>query len=173
MISYAIPLLTLAILVPSVIFVQDIDSTDAFANIGDEYKFDPRFYEKILGIIESNGEVHGASADSVSDEQRYYNVILVVSRGYGDASDEIVAENKNMLVKRLESIGARYIYRASSLSFVTASVPTHEIPGLSSYNEIFKIGDGELSMRPLVDQARITIKATDMDLNQLKFSSQW
>ena len=102
----------------------------------------------------------------VYDGERYYNVIIVVSRDDGDdrTGDEVVKENKDAVVKRLEILGARDIFAAESLSFVTASIPVADIPGFALDDSVYKLGDGEQNAVTEVDIARRTIRATESNM---------
>ena len=102
----------------------------------------------------------------VYDGERYYNVIIVVSRDDGDdrTGDEVAEENKDAVVKRLEILGARDIFAAESLSFVTASIPVADIPGFALDDSVYKLGDGEQNAVTEVDIARRTIRATESNM---------
>ena len=169
----ALLLAALAVVLPAIVYAQttgdqfadpavpDIiprdDGVGPVANTVAEFKFDDGFYEKISRIIE---EPQLSGDPGVFDGARYYNVILVVSRGDGPDPDMVARENKDALVERLEALGARDIAAAESLSFVTASIPVAEVPGFSLHDEVFKLGDGEIPVVPHVDTARVTIDAT-------------
>ena len=176
-----IPLLVIAVLLPSIVFAQntgdlesstisDIEPTDntvgPVANVGAEYKFDEGFYQKIQDLIK---ETPQEGDPGVYDGTRYYSVILVVTRDDNDdrTGDETAKENKDALVKRLELLGARDIVAAESLSFVTASIPVGEVPGFSLHDEVFKLGDGELLFSPTVDTARRTINFALENINRI------
>ena len=122
-------------------------------------KFDVGFYEKIqaLSLLEPDED-----ARNVYDGVRYYDTIIVVSRDDGDSrsGDETASENKDAIVKRLQALGAINIISGESLSFVTASIPITDVPGVSLYDETYKIGDGEILLTTEVDMARITVHAT-------------
>ena len=168
----ALLLAALAVVLPAIVYAQttgdqfadpavpDIiprdDGVGPVANTVAEFKFDDGFYEKISRIIE---EPQLSGDPGVFDGARYYNVILVVSRGDGPDPDMVARENKDALVERLEALGARDIAAAESLSFVTASIPVAEVPGFSLHDEVFKLGDGELPVFPEVDVARTTVDA--------------
>lgn len=134
-------------------------------NVGAEYKFDDGFYQKIQNLILEEPQ---EGDFGVYDGTRYYSVVTVVSRDNGDGGDPEAAaeENKASLVRRLEALGARDIAAAGSLSFVTASIPVADVPGLSLRGEVFKMGDGELIATNAVDAARQVIHATPSDLRQ-------
>lgn len=127
--------------------------------VDDSYKFDDGFYDKIQEMINTEPQ---SGASNVHDGKIYYDIILVVSRDDGDDRDPDVvsAENKLALVKTLHNIDSLNIRPGQVLSFVTASVPVKELPGLSLSDEVFGIGDGALAMPVAVDTARITINAT-------------
>lgn len=132
-------------------------------NTGAEHKFDKGFYQKIQDLIleePSEGDF------GVYDGERYYNVIIVVSRDNGDGRDHDVtaAENKVDIVARLEKLGARNIVAAEMLSFVTASIPVAYVPGFSLHDEVYVMGDGEIPITGALDRARRTINATPSDL---------
>ncbi len=104
-----------------------------------ESKFDHGFYQKIQGLIQKDPQVGHVS---IHNDTRYYNTIIVVVRDEGDGigSDEVAGKNKDAVVKMLELVGARNIVSAQSLSFVTASIPVEEIPGLSLHDEMYRLG---------------------------------
>ena len=91
---------------------------------GDKHKFDPGFYDRVQCLINLQ--------ESEQLDTRYYGTTLII---YGN-------ENKRFIENILEEIGARSIYVAS-LSFITADIPIHDIPKLSTYQQIYAIGDGE------------------------------
>ena len=109
-------------------------------NTGAEYKFDAGFYQKIQDTILE--EPHDGDP-GVYDGERYYNVVMVVSRDDGDERDpdEVASENKDAIVKRLKLLGARDIASAESLSFVTASISVADVPGFSLHEEVYGLGD--------------------------------
>ena len=127
--------------------------------VDESHKFDDGFYEKIQEMINTE-PIDGAP--NVYDGKIYYDIIFVVSRDDGDGrdSDAVSAENKLALVKTLGDVGALNVRPGQMLSFVTASVPVMELPGLSLYDEVFGIGDGALAMTTEVNTARVTINAT-------------
>ncbi len=127
------------------------------------YKFDDGLHSKIQDLMleePQDGDF------GVYDGERYYNVIIVVSRDDGDGrtADEVAKENKNAVVKRLEILGARDIIAAESLSFVTASIPVADIPGFALDDSVYKLGDGEQNAVAELDTARRTIRATESDM---------
>ena len=127
------------------------------------YKFDDGLYSKIQDLIleePQDGDF------GVYDGERHYNVIIVVSRDDGDyrTGDEVAKENKHAVIKRLEILGARDIFVAESLSFVTASIPVADIPGFALDDSVYKLGDGEQNAVIEVDTARRTIRATESNM---------
>ena len=94
------------------------------ANVG---KFDPGLFDRIGGMLDAN--VTGS-----------YSVLLIVSDGDKQAVEQIL----------VDCHGATDVAAASSLSFVTASVPLGEIQALSAYDEVRQIGAGELFEIPVV-----------------------
>jgi hypothetical protein len=100
-------------------------------------KFDYGFYEKIQDkiILSENPSV------TLSDTQRYHDVIFVVS--------DNLDQNKDSLETTLREMGVIEFYKAESLSFVTARVPVNEIYGISQQNYIQKVGDGEVQIKLL------------------------
>jgi len=135
------------------------DAAGPVANVGAEHKFDDGFYAKIRGLIAEDPQ---DGDPGVYDGERYYNTIVVVGRDDGDGRnpDETARENKDAVVKRLETLGARDIAAAESLSFVTASIPVADVPGFSIHEEVYRLGDGELPVVSEVNRARQTIHAT-------------
>jgi len=136
---------------------------DPAGNVDAPHKFDAGFYAKIRGLIAEDPQDGNPGA---RDGTRHYSVIIVVSRDDGDARgpEETARENKGAVAKRLELVGARDIAPAGSLSFVTASVPVADIPGLSLHDEVYRLGDGELPAVPAVDTARQTTHAAPDDI---------
>ena len=139
------------------------DAMEPVANVDAQYKFDGGFFDKVRGLV---NEVSQDGDFGVYDGIRYYSVIIVVTRDDGDNRDpdEVAKENKDAIIERLELIGARDIVAAESLSFVTASIPVADIPGFSLYEEVYRLGDGEIPIEFAVNTARTTIHATTNDL---------
>ncbi len=137
--------------------------TGPVGNVDGSYKFDDGFYDKIQSMINTKPQ---NGAPNVYDDYTYHDVIFVISQDDGDQrdSDEVATENKNALTKRLDNVGAHNIRQGEILSFVTASVPVTELPGLSLHDEISGIGDGALAVVSEVDKARVTINATPDEL---------
>ena len=133
-------------------------------NVGLEYKFDPGFYDKIKDIMD-DPVIEGDPG--VFDGTRYYDTILVISRG-GIDGDVTAKINKESLLIKLNEIGARDIYVAEVLSFITASIPVGELPGISIHDEVYALGDGEQEFTVNVDQARRTINSEYNTLNQIQ-----
>ena len=94
------------------------------ANVG---KFDPGLFDRIGEMLDAN--VTGS-----------YSVLLIVSDDDKQAVEQIL----------VDCHGATDVAAASSLSFVTASVPLGEIQALSAYDEVRQIGAGELFEIPAV-----------------------
>ena len=134
------------------------------ANTGAAHKFDEGLYDKLVALA---GETFEDGDYGVYDGERYYDVLVVVSRDDGDdgrAPDETAEENKASVVRLLEDLGAKNILAAGFLSFVTASVPVADVPGFSLSEEVYRIGDGEQEVVPDVDTARRTTHATSTEL---------
>ena len=125
------------------------------------YKFDVGFYQKIQDLTQQQTTTRGSDS-STNNGTRYYDTIIVVVRDGGDGigNDEVARENKDAIVEKLKLVDARNISPGTSLSFVTASIPVDEISNLSTHDEIYKLGDGELEIHPNVDTARGIIHAT-------------
>ena len=134
------------------------DNTNATTKL---YKFDSGFYQKIQDLTQQQTATRGSDS-SINDGTRYYNTIIVVVRDGGDGigNDEVARENKDAIVEKLKLVDARNISPGTSLSFVTALIPVGEISNLSTHDEIYKLGDGELEVHPNVDTARGIIHAT-------------
>ncbi len=101
------------------------------------------------------------------DGTRYYDVLIIVVRDDGDNdrdADETARENKDAIVQKLDLLGARNIAAAESLSFVTASIPVADIPGISLYDEVYAMGDGEIPVTLEIDTARGTVHATSNEI---------
>lgn len=124
-------------------------------------KFDPGFYETIR--IKTDGRPHGSESGV---PREYHHVIVLVNRhdGSGDDPDIVAERGKNAVAVRLGEIGAKEIVQAGALSFVTAHVPVDMIPRLSLMGEIYRLGDGELEMEPLVDKAKSTTRSTPREI---------
>ena len=138
--------------------ILDDDTLGPAASIDAPYKFDGDFYDKIQGLI---SEVPQDGDYGVHDGTRYYDVIIVVARSDdGIDADETARENKDTIVEKLDLLGARNIASAESLSFVTASIPVAKVPGISLYDEVYAMGDGEIPVTLEVDTSRETIHAT-------------
>ncbi len=137
--------------------IPDENTLSSAANVDIPYKFDGGFYDKIQGLI---SEVPQDGDYGVHDDTRYYDVIIVVARSDGIDADETARENKDTIVEKLDLLGARNIEAAESLSFVTASIPIAKVPGLSLYDEVYAMGDGEIPVTLEVDKSRETIHAT-------------
>ena len=133
-------------------------------NVGLEYKFDPGFYDKILDIMD-DPVIEGDPG--VFDGTRYYDTILVISRG-GIDGDLTAKQNKESLLIKLNEIGARDIYVAEILSFITASIPVGQVPGISIHDEVYALGDGELKMIVNDDISRRIINANKSVINQIQ-----
>jgi len=88
-----------------------------------------------------------------------------VARSDGIDADETARENKDAIVQRLDLLGARNIASAESLSFVTASVPVADVLGLSLYDEVYAMGDGETPVTLEVDTTRGTVHATPDEIH--------
>ena len=133
-------------------------------------KFEAGFYNKIQGLI--NEDASPAATDLRGNLDRnqkraaadvsatYYHVIIQVS---GDDREELRL-NKASVVDILKAAGARDIVPANVLSFVTASVPVMEIPGLSLLGEVYGLGDGGIPPVSQMDISRRAIRATTADL---------
>ena len=143
--------------------LPETDSPGPVGHTGVPAKFDEGFYEDVLTLLL---EEPLDGAPGVYDGKLHRNVIVVVSRDDGDDRnpDIVSRENRAEVVERLERLGARDIVAAESLSFVTATIPVAEIPGLSVHDEIYRMGDGEQQLVLSLDRARETIHATNDEL---------
>ncbi len=90
-------------------------------------KFDSGLFDRIGEMLEAN--VTGS-----------YSVLLIVSDVDKRAVEQILTDCH----------GAKDVGAGETLSFVTASVPLGEIPTLSAYDEVQRIGAGELFVIPVV-----------------------
>ncbi len=145
--------------------IPDDSTLGPVANVDVPSKFDGGFYDKILGLI---SEVPQDGDYGVHDGTRYYDVLIIVARGDGDDgidADETARENKYAIAEKLDLLGARNIASAESLSFVTASIPVADVPGLSLYDEIYAMGDGEIPVTLEIDTVRGTVHATPNEIN--------
>lgn len=106
-------------------FSGQIECVENYSNSNDK-KFDSGLLDKVFALIDIG-------------ETRDYSVIMWVSD-----------ENKDQVVAILTDChGASNVFKADRLSFVTANVPLYEIPKLSGYGMIGKIGKGELFELPV------------------------
>ena len=137
--------------------IPDENTLSSAANVDIPYKFDGGFYDKIQGLI---SEVPQDGDYGVHDGTRYYDVLIIVARSDDKNAEETARENKDTIVEKLDLLGARNIEAAESLSFVTASIPIAKVPGLSLYDEVYAMGDGEIPVTLEVDKSRETIHAT-------------
>ncbi len=131
------------------------------------HKFDPGFYEKIQNLTQQTARsTYGESGDATREEIQYYDVIIAVPHDSPDAGDEQdpARQNKDVLVEKLEGIGARIIYDARILSFVAASVPVTSMDRLAQFDEVYSIGDGEIPITPLTDRAKEVTHSTASDI---------
>ena len=136
-------------------------------------KFEAGFYNKIQGLINEDASPAATNLRGNPDRNQkraaadvsatYYHVIIQVS---GDDREELRL-NKASVVDILKAVGARDIVPANVLSFVTASVPAMEIPGLSLFGEVYGLGDGGIPPVSQMDISRRTIRATTADLTGL------
>ena len=133
-------------------------------NVGLEYKFDPGFYDKILDIMD-DPIIEGDPG--IFDGTRYYDTILVISRG-GIDGDATAKQNKESLLIKLNEIGARDIYVAEVLSFITASIPVGDVPGISIHDEVYALGDGEEVFKVELDSTLITLNAKSRTINNIQ-----
>ena len=133
-------------------------------------KFEAGFYNKIQGLINEDASPAATNLRGNPDRNQkraaadvsatYYHVIIQVS---GDDREELRL-NKASVVDILKAVGARDIVPANVLSFVTASVPVMEIPGLSLFGEVYGLGDGGIPPVSQMDISRRVIRATTADL---------
>ena len=133
-------------------------------------KFEAGFYNKIQGLINEDASPAATNLRGNPDRNQkraaadvsatYYHVIIQVN---GDDREELRL-NKASVVDILKAVGARDIVPANVLSFVTASVPVMEIPGLSLFGEVYGLGDGGIPPVSQMDISRRAIKATTADL---------
>ncbi len=133
-------------------------------------KFEAGFYNKIQGLINEDASPAATNLRGNPDRNQkraaadvsatYYHVIIQVS---GDDREELRL-NKASVVDILKAVGARDIVPANVLSFVTASVPVMEIPGLSLFGEVYGLGDGGIPPVSQMDISRRAIRATTADL---------
>ena len=133
-------------------------------------KFETGFYNKIQGLINEDASPAATNLRENPDRNQkraaadvsatYYHVIIQVS---GDDREELRL-NKASVVDILKAAGARDIVPANVLSFVTASVPVMEIPGLSLFGEVYGLGDGGIPPVSQMDISRRAIRATTADL---------
>ena len=136
-------------------------------------KFEAGFYNKIQGLINEDASPAATNLRGNPDRNQkraaadvsatYYHVIIQVS---GDDREELRL-NKASVADILKAVGARDIVPANVLSFVTASVPVMEIPGLSLFGEVYGLGDGGILPVSQMDISRRTIRATTADLTGL------
>ena len=163
----------LVITLPSIVFAQSFDELNTddtviahsnptsiqLPNTIIEEKIDVGFLDDLKEKIKmTEPQVYGASGDIIEE---YHNVIIVVNK-----TDD-VQSNKEFLVNMLKDIGAKNIRPAKHLSFITADIPLSKIPYITAYAQIIQLGDGEQIVKPMIDKARETIKATNQDIRQI------
>jgi hypothetical protein len=103
------------------------------------HKFDGGLYEKIERLIAEKSLKSDKTSDLSDDD--YYTLLIIANKGV-TGSDNVSSTSKDAIVSLLESYGAKNIYRAGTLSFITADVPLSKIAELSTSNAVFLIGDG-------------------------------
>ncbi len=67
--------------------------------------------------------------------------------------------HKLKIASQIEKLGAKNIYKAQTLSFVSADIPVESITRLSDYDYSFLIGDGETILYPALDNSKDVIKS--------------
>ncbi|MBM2819592.1 MAG: serine protease, partial [Nitrosarchaeum sp.] len=129
------------------IFVYDSNSTtyenSKIVNKYEKIKDKPKC-QKLL-IAEENEP--NKTIGNLIDKTDYHHVIIAVSKQDGtDRNPKIISqENKEDLEEVLRHThGAKDIYVAERLSFISARIPTSEIPKIADHgNIVFRAGDGE------------------------------
>ena len=122
-------------------------------------KFDEGFYQKIQALATT--PKHGDNARSAIPQ--YYDIVIVVST-HDQHGNDISSQSKAGVAAILAEAGARDVFVAESLPFLTASVPVSEINGLSLHGYVYLLGDGRIQASYAMDTARVTINATAASL---------
>ena len=129
-----------------------------FKGTGDTYgipaKFDEGFYQKIQALTTPEQAQNVRSAI-----QQYYDVVIVVAT-HDRHGNDISSQSKANVAAILAEAGARGVFVAESLPFLTASVPVSEINGLSLHGQVYLLGDGRIQLSYAINNARETINAT-------------
>ncbi len=141
--------------------IPDDNTLGPVADVDIPAKFDGGFYDKIQSII---SDVPQDGDYGVHDGTRYYDVLIIVARSDDKNAEETARENKDIILQKLDLLGARNIAAAESLSFVTASIPVADVPGLSLYDEVYAMGDGETPVTLEIDTTRGTVHATPNEI---------
>ena len=102
------------------------------------------------------------------DNVDYHNVIFLITPDSDNTNTKgsISEQNKNTLVNNLQDIhGARNIFKAKTLSFVSADVPIIEILKLADYNHIILVGDGQINLNFNLDVSKAYVNSKAQDIS--------
>jgi hypothetical protein len=131
-------------------------------------------YEKIknnteckdLLVVKENGA--DKTIGDLIDKNDYHTTIILVNRDQviDDNTRSKAHQNKEKVANELASLyDAKEIYKAETLSFVSARVPVEKISTLADYNEVHLLGDGEEKIDLALDVSKSVIKS-----NQVSFT---
>ena len=121
-------------------------------------KFDEGFYEEVQALAES-----GRGTQTRSSALSHYDVVVVVVT-HDELGNDISSRTKADVAASLAEAGARHIFVAETLPFVSASVPVGSIIPLSLQGDVYRLGNGQIQAHASMDTARSTINATAASL---------
>ena len=121
-------------------------------------KFDSSFYDTVQTLVKQE-----SYNDRLRSVVHYYDVVLTVAR-YDAHGNDISAEQKEIVVEKLNEIGARNIVAGKNLLFVLASIPVGTILDFSLHDEVYGLGDGQIRGNLTINTSRMTVNAEQDDL---------
>ena len=121
-------------------------------------KFDSSFYDTVQTLVKQE-----SYNDRLRSVVHYYDVVLTVAR-YDAHGNDISAEQKEIVVEKLNEIGARNIVAGKNLLFVLASIPVGTILDFSLHDEVYGLGDGQIRGNLTINTSRMTVNAEQVDL---------
>ena len=134
------------------------DPTQIMPDGGIVEKFDVPFYNTIQKLAAQEPQRSGLRSDAL-----YYDVVITVARHDAHGND-ISAEQKEIVVEKLNDIGARDIVTSKNLLFVLASIPVGAILDFSLHDEVYGLGDGQIRGNLTINTSRMTVNAEQVDL---------
>ena len=121
-------------------------------------KFDSSFYDTVQTLVKQE-----SYNDRLRSVVHYYDVVFTVAR-YDAHGNDISAEQKEIVVEKLNEIGARNIVAGKNLLFVLASIPVGTILDFSLHDEVYGLGDGQIRGNLTINTSRMTVNAEQDDL---------